>query len=200
MVKISQFEFLVTTEQNILLYKLFLSLNIPDFSLFFVEKLQPPWKVTPLFPATPSKNWVPVKPHPFQNLMCSSTTPCQQKQEVHTLFSINRGLKYPLHLLVLGSFPILSSWSASLKYTVNSSPAHWSSYDVPLWRPNIRFKWVYQVESSGNGSKTPKNSSNRIVKDNYTITVTIKQVKLKWGRKHQKPGTTRANQVRKLSK
>ena len=42
LVKISQFESLVTTEQRILVYKLFLSLNIPDSSLFFVEKLQPP--------------------------------------------------------------------------------------------------------------------------------------------------------------
>ena len=42
LVKISQFEFLVTAEQRILVYKLFLSLNIPDFSLFFVKKLQPP--------------------------------------------------------------------------------------------------------------------------------------------------------------
>ena len=39
-IKISQFEFLVTTGQRILVYKLFLSLNIPDFSFFF--KLQPP--------------------------------------------------------------------------------------------------------------------------------------------------------------
>ena len=40
--KISQFEFLVTTVQSVLVYELFLSLNIPDFSLSFVEKLQPP--------------------------------------------------------------------------------------------------------------------------------------------------------------
>ena len=53
-----QFEFLVMTEQSILVYKLVLSLNISDFSLFFVEKLQrrpPPAlkKVTPLFPSNP---------------------------------------------------------------------------------------------------------------------------------------------------
>ena len=34
--KISQFEFLVMTEKNIFAYKLFLSLNISDFSLFFM--------------------------------------------------------------------------------------------------------------------------------------------------------------------
>ena len=35
-VKISQFEFLVMTEQSILVFKPFLLLNILDFSLFFV--------------------------------------------------------------------------------------------------------------------------------------------------------------------
>ena len=34
-VKIFQFEFLVMTEKNIFAYKLFLSLNISDFKLFF---------------------------------------------------------------------------------------------------------------------------------------------------------------------
>ena len=36
LVKISQFEFLVMTERNIFAYKLFLSLNISDFCLFFM--------------------------------------------------------------------------------------------------------------------------------------------------------------------
>ena len=36
LVKISQFEFLVMTEKNIFAYKLFLSLNISDFSLSFM--------------------------------------------------------------------------------------------------------------------------------------------------------------------
>ena len=66
LVKIPQFEFLVTTEQRILVYKLFLSLNISDFSLSFVKKLQPPWKKSPpLSQQPPSKNWGPVKPPPF---------------------------------------------------------------------------------------------------------------------------------------
>ena len=38
------------TENNIFVYKHFLSLNISDFSLFFMEKLQPPEKDHPLFP------------------------------------------------------------------------------------------------------------------------------------------------------
>ena len=40
--KISQFEFLVMTEKNIFAYKLFLSLNISDFNLFFMWQLQSP--------------------------------------------------------------------------------------------------------------------------------------------------------------
>ena len=36
LVKISQFIFLVMTEKNIFVYKLFLSLDISDFSLFFM--------------------------------------------------------------------------------------------------------------------------------------------------------------------
>ena len=51
--KISQFEFLVMTEKNICAYKLFLSLNILDFNLFFMLKLQShSEKVTASFPAT----------------------------------------------------------------------------------------------------------------------------------------------------
>ena len=76
--KISQFKFLVMTEKNIFVCKTFLSLNISDFSLFFIQKLQPlPLKVTPSFPAAPSKNWDPVKspppPHP-QNLCLFSSS------------------------------------------------------------------------------------------------------------------------------
>ena len=41
-IKISQFELLVTTGQRVLVYKLFLSLNIADFSFLFFKKLQPP--------------------------------------------------------------------------------------------------------------------------------------------------------------
>ena len=52
--KISKFEFLVMTEKNIFAYKLFLSLNISDFNLFFVWKLQLPLKKgTSLFPSNP---------------------------------------------------------------------------------------------------------------------------------------------------
>ena len=36
LVKVSQFEFLVMAEKNIVVYKLFFSLNISDFTLFFM--------------------------------------------------------------------------------------------------------------------------------------------------------------------
>ena len=44
LVKLSQFKFLVNTDKNIFAYKLFLSLNISDFSLFFGQKLDPEQK------------------------------------------------------------------------------------------------------------------------------------------------------------
>ena len=63
------------TEKNIFAYKLFLSLIIWDFNLFFMWKLQPPWKRSPpSFPAIPSRSWDPVKPAPFENLVGGSTS------------------------------------------------------------------------------------------------------------------------------
>ena len=41
LVKSSQFKFLVNTDKNIFVYKLVLSLNLSDFSLFFTQKLRP---------------------------------------------------------------------------------------------------------------------------------------------------------------
>ena len=68
--KIPHLEFLVMTEKNIFAYKLFLSLNISDFNLFFMWKLQPSWKKSPpLSQQPPSKSWGPVKsPHLFVSL------------------------------------------------------------------------------------------------------------------------------------
>ena len=48
------------TEKTIFAYKLFFSLNISDFKLQYPVK-----KVTPCFPATPSKSRDPVKFPPF---------------------------------------------------------------------------------------------------------------------------------------
>ena len=41
LVKLSHFKFLFNTDKNIFVYKLFSSLNILDFSLFFMQKLDP---------------------------------------------------------------------------------------------------------------------------------------------------------------
>ena len=55
-IKISQFEFFVKTGQRVLAYKLLLSLNIPDFSCFFFQKIAIPLKkVTLLFPRIPER-------------------------------------------------------------------------------------------------------------------------------------------------
>ena len=62
------------TEQNILVYKLFLSLNIPDFSLFNLKLATPLKKVTHLFPSNPPlKIEVLSTPPLFENLVGGST-------------------------------------------------------------------------------------------------------------------------------
>ena len=68
--------------KKVLFINFFLSLNIPDFSLAFAEKLQPSLKkVTLYFPATRSKNWGPVKPPLlFENLVKDSTLSLPQAE------------------------------------------------------------------------------------------------------------------------
>ena len=63
-----------------LVYNLFLSLNISDFSLFLIWKQQQ--KVNPLFPATHSLTWDPAKPTPcfFKNLVGGSTPPTPSRK------------------------------------------------------------------------------------------------------------------------
>ena len=67
---ISEFNFLVVTEKSIFAYKLFLSLNISDFNLFFMWKLQPPpptplKNVTSLFPNNPILKVEVLSSHPL---------------------------------------------------------------------------------------------------------------------------------------
>ena len=67
----SQFELLVTTEKTIFAHKHFLSLNISDFNLFFMWKLQPPPdKSHPLFPNNPLKVEVLSSPPSFWKYGC----------------------------------------------------------------------------------------------------------------------------------
>ena len=88
LVKISKSKFLVMTEKNIFVYKLFfLSLNIPDLS-FLWKNCNPPEKnhpSFPAFPATPSKYCDPVKPLLFENLI--GGPPPGEKGEVHTMLT-----------------------------------------------------------------------------------------------------------------
>ena len=78
---ISQFKFLVMTEKNIFVYKPFLSLNILDFSLFFMWKLHP----IPLKKVTPSKNWDPIKSSPFGKFGRRLKPPSRKGEGVHTM-------------------------------------------------------------------------------------------------------------------
>ena len=74
------------TEQSILVYKPFLSLNIPDLSLLLIYKLQPPWEVTlPLSQQPTSKNWGRVKPPILKFGGRFNPSPHQRAGGVHTM-------------------------------------------------------------------------------------------------------------------
>ena len=79
------------TEKNIFVYKLFLSVNISDFT-FFVKIETPLKKVTPSFLATPSQSWGPFKPPPpiFENLVQGLTSPPAEREVgwVHTMYAV----------------------------------------------------------------------------------------------------------------
>ena len=76
---ICHFKFLVMTEKNIFVYKVFLLLNISDFSYFLCKNcdlpLPPPLKKSPpLSKQPPSKNWDHVSSPPFWKF-CGGPTP-----------------------------------------------------------------------------------------------------------------------------
>ena len=76
------------TEKNI--FKVFLSLNISDFSLFFMYKLQPPppEKGHPHFPSNPLLKIEVLSAHPpprFENLVGGSTPPAAEREGGCTL-------------------------------------------------------------------------------------------------------------------
>ena len=81
--KISQFEFLVMTEKNIFAYKLFLSLNISDFNLFFMWQLQPPEKSYPLFPSNPLWKLRSCQVPPFWKFGGSTPLPAERGGGAH---------------------------------------------------------------------------------------------------------------------
>ena len=66
-VKISQFKFLAMTHKKTFVYRLLLSLNIPDLSLLFMQILKPhPEKCHPLFSSKPPvKIEILTSPSPF---------------------------------------------------------------------------------------------------------------------------------------
>ena len=73
--KISQFEFLVMAEKNVFVYKPFSPLNISNLFCFLCKTCTHPLKkVTPSFPATPSKSWGFVKP-PFLRIWLKVNPP-----------------------------------------------------------------------------------------------------------------------------
>ena len=98
------------TEKNIFAYKLFLSLNISDFNLFLMWKLQtPPWKTSPPLSSDPPlevevlsspsflKIWLEAQPPPYTlqkrwggGAHCVKGEPCEplEKHQRKSMFSL----------------------------------------------------------------------------------------------------------------
>ena len=93
LLKISQFEFLVMTEQSILVYKLFCH-EIFQILIYFLsktlqpspEKSHPPLFFLPQQP--PSKSWGPVKLPLFWKFVRFNPPPQQKNGGEHTLLSL----------------------------------------------------------------------------------------------------------------
>ena len=135
LVKISQFKFLVMTKKNSFVYKLFLLLNISDFSLVCLlckicttppPPYPPPRKKShPSFQQPPSKNWDPVKPSPLPFLkIWSEAYPCSRKGGVHTMH------------LGLDPCPFSRLTKLCSPYWYQASK---SRYIIPFWI--IKFFW-----------------------------------------------------------
>ena len=86
-VKISQFEFLVMTMKIIFADQLFLSLNISDFNLLFMWKLQPPpWKKSPPLSQQPPPKVEVLSSPPFQKFGWRLNSPIERGWEGCTLW------------------------------------------------------------------------------------------------------------------
>ena len=81
------------TEKNIFVHKLFLSLNISDFNLFFMWKLQPPLKkVTPVFPSNPPLKVEILSSPLFFKIWLEVQPPCKNRG-LHTMAFDNNHIK-----------------------------------------------------------------------------------------------------------
>ena len=82
--KFPSLKFLAMTEKNNFVYKLFLSLNISDFSLFFIKNCNAPEKGHPLFPSNTIQKLQSCQAHQlFENLVGGSTL--EQEVRVPTM-------------------------------------------------------------------------------------------------------------------
>ena len=104
-IKISQFEFVVTAGQRVLAYKPSLSLNIPDFSVFFFKKLQSPWKK--FLPSFPESQKGPVKPLPFEKFGRIINPSPAEREEIHTMVCWNALIYYYFIFFMRKNFCVL---------------------------------------------------------------------------------------------
>ena len=146
--KISQFKFLVTTEQSVFVCKTFLSINVPDFSLFFVEKLQPAFlkNVTPFPPSNPPvKMEVCQAPSLFENLVGSrlNSLPLQRKVGGYTLCFVflyyGKLMEKPIH------FPYDEVYRR-MRIQWEKTPITWENYEYqfPRFSPYDWFCYIFE--------------------------------------------------------
>ena len=112
------------TEKNIFVYKLFLTLNISDFILFFCRIATLPGKCySPFFQQSPSQSWSPLKPPPFWKFRGRFKPPSRRSGCAHfgcTLWS---------HLLFCAQLKGGSNckfWEKTLKIIDNFPPGAFS--------------------------------------------------------------------------
>ena len=82
--------FLVMTKKIIFIYKLLLSLNVSDFSFFYVKTATPPWKKSPPFSQqAPLKIEILSSPLPFFKIWSVAQPPSPSRIErgVHTMIN-----------------------------------------------------------------------------------------------------------------
>ena len=152
------------TEKNIFVYKLFLSLNISDFSLFsFCKNCNTPLrKVTSSFPANPSQSWGPAKPPLPENFVGDSTL-LQQKEAwanfVEFLFFSSNCPNVCL-LIFYFTWPMYLSYLSSDYDHANTFWLIHSLYlCLPLNKlPPVFFLWINDLTYEG--EKTQENPVN----------------------------------------
>ena len=143
--KISQFEFLVMTVKIIFADQLFLSLNISDFNLLFMWKLQlppaPKKSHHTLSQQPPSKSWGPVKPPLlFENLVGGSTPSAERGWGAHHDSLVSWDITPPHFFLAETLYTFSKSSLSKYKFGEISPEQSKVSNFALWWVPFVKIK------------------------------------------------------------